>query len=45
MRLAMAYLKNHDRKKAKTLLEELCEKYSDDEMFVGQCRRILNQLK
>ena len=45
MRLAMAYLKNHDRKKAKTLLEELCEKYSDDDMFVGQCRRILDQLK
>lgn len=45
MRLAMAYLKKHDRKKAKALLEELCERYSDDPMFVGQCRRILNQLK
>ena len=45
MRLAMAYLKKHDRKKAKALLEALCERYSDDPMFVGQCRRILDQLK
>ena len=45
MRLAMAYLKIHDRKKARTLLKELSIRSADDEEFVAQCQKILNQLK
>ena len=45
MRLAMAYLKVHDRKKAKELLTELSSRFADDEEFSAQCNRILNQLK
>ena len=45
MRLAMAYLKIHDRKKAKTILKELSIRFADDEEFVAQCQKILNQLK
>ena len=45
MRLAMAYLKVHDRKKAKELLNELSSRFADDEEFSAQCNRILNQLK
>lgn len=45
MRLAMAYLKIHDRKKAKELLTELSARFADDEEFVAQCNKILNQLK
>lgn len=45
MRLAMAYLKEHDRKKAIELLSDMAERFSDDEEFGAQCRRILDQLK
>ena len=45
MRLAMAYLKIHDRKKAKEILTELSSRFADDEEFAAQCNRILNQLK
>lgn len=45
MRLAMAYLKTHDRKKAKEILAELSVRFADDEEFVAQCNKILNQLK
>lgn len=45
MRLALAYLKAHDRKKAEALLEELSERYAEDEEFAAQCRRILKQLE
>ena len=45
MRLAMAYLKVHDRAKAKELLIELTSRFADDEEFSAQCNRILNQLK
>lgn len=45
MRLAMAYLKVHDRTKAKELLIELSSRFADDEEFSAQCNRILNQLK
>ena len=45
MRLALAYIKDHDRKKAKKLLEELSERYAEDEEFAAQCHRILEQLK
>lgn len=45
MRLAMAYLKVHDRKKAKDILTELSARFADDEEFSAQCNRILNQLK
>ena len=45
MRLAMAYLKLHDRKQACKLLEEMTRRFADDEEFVAQCQLILNQLK
>lgn len=45
MRLAMAYLKIHDRKKARKMLTELSVRFADDEEFVAQCNKILNQLK
>lgn len=45
MRLAMAYLKVHDRTKAKDILTELSTRFADDEEFSAQCNRILNQLK
>lgn len=45
MRLTMAYLKIHDRKKAKEMLIELSQRYADDEAFAAQCHRILEQLK
>lgn len=44
MRLALAYLKIHDRKKAKEILAELSVRFADDEEFVAQCHKILNQL-
>ena len=45
MRLAMAYLKVHDRTKAKELLIELSSRFADDEEFSAQCDRIINELK
>lgn len=45
MRLALAYLKLHDRKKAKEILGELSVRFADDEEFAAQCQNILNQLK
>lgn len=45
MRLAMAYLKIHDRKKAKEILTELSVRFADDEEFSAQCTKILNLLK
>lgn len=45
MRLAMAYLKVHNRKKAKEILSEMSERFANDTEFVAQCRIILDQLK
>ena len=45
MRLAMAYLKIHDRKQARKILAELSIRFADDEEFTAQCNKILNQLK
>lgn len=45
MRLALAYLKLHDRKKAKEILDELSVRFAEDEEFAAQCLNILNQLK
>lgn len=44
MRLAMVYLKVHDREKAKALLSELSKRFADDKEFAAQCRKILKQL-
>lgn len=44
MRLALAYLKLHDRKKAKEILAELSVRFADDKEFAAQCCKILNQL-
>jgi len=45
MRLAMAYLKLHDRKQAIAVLEELTVRFADDAEFIAQCDRIIEQLK
>lgn len=45
MRLAMAYLKIHDRKKAKEVLTEMSRRFADDEEFMAQCREILKLLE
>lgn len=44
LRIALAYLKIHDRNKAKVWLADLIERFWDDEQFVAQCQRILNQI-
>lgn len=44
MRLAMVYLKVHDRDKAKAILTELSKRFADDTEFAAQCRKILEQL-
>ena len=44
MRLAMAYLKLHDKDKAIKTLEELSSRFHDDEDFVARCNKIINQL-
>ena len=43
MRLAMAYLKIHDRKRAKELLAELSSRFAEDKEFSAQCNKILVQ--
>ena len=45
MRLAMAYLKIHDHKRAKELLAELSSRFAEDKEFSAQCNKILDQLK
>lgn len=45
MRLAMAYLKLHQREKTITLLNELKKRFNFDEDFVGKCNKIINLLK
>lgn len=45
MRLAMAYLKIHDRKRAIDILTEMKSRFADDEQFSAQCQNILNLLK
>ncbi|MDE6772075.1 MAG: hypothetical protein K2J49_05690 [Muribaculaceae bacterium] len=45
MRLAMAYLKLHDRKQAIEVLTELSERFADDDFFASQCQRIIRQLE
>lgn len=45
MRLAMAYLRNHDRKKARKLLEEMAERFADDREFSAHCRQLLEQIR
>lgn len=45
MRLAMAYLKMHDRKKSKDMLTKLSIRFADDEEFKAQCEKIMGQLK
>lgn len=44
LRVALAYLKIHDRKQAGIWLEELIERFWDDEPFVAQCQKILDQI-
>ncbi len=45
MRLAMAYLKRHDRKNAIIVLTQLVRLYPDDEVFVNKCNSIIEKLK
>ncbi len=44
MQLAMAYLKLHDRNKAKDVLTELVSRFGEDEAFAAQCNLIIRQL-
>ncbi|MDE6008972.1 MAG: hypothetical protein K2G90_07155 [Muribaculaceae bacterium] len=43
--LAMAYLRTHQRAKAKNILNELEHRYADDEIFSEKCREILDFLR
>ena len=45
MRIALAYLKIHDRKETRKWLHDLKEKYASDVPFVKQCQKILNQIE
>lgn len=45
MTLAMAYLKLHDRRQARNLLDELKQQFSYDTQFVAQCDKVLNLIK
>ena len=45
MRVALAYLKIHNRKMARQWLVNLMERFADDAPFVAQCQRILDQIK
>ena len=45
MRLAMAYLKLHDKDKAVNTLEELAARFHDDEEFSARCNKIISQLE
>lgn len=45
MRLAMAYLKIHDKNKAVKTLQEMASRFHDDEDFVARCNKIIEQLK
>lgn len=45
MRLAMAYLKLHDKAKAVKILEELASRFHDDEEFTARCNKIISQLR
>lgn len=44
MTLAMAYLKIHDRKDCKKVLNSLIEQYPEDQAFVAQCQKILKRI-
>ena len=43
--LVMVYLKLHDRKQAKLVLNQLLEYYGDDEPFASDCKKILKQIQ
>lgn len=45
LRIAMVYLKLHDRKMARKTLNELKDRFGDDAIFVAQCDLILSQIK
>lgn len=44
MRVVLAYIKIHDRKKAEMWLEKLIERFWDDQLFVAQCQNILDKI-
>lgn len=45
MRLAMAYLALHERKQSCKILNELRQRFADDEIFVAKCDKILGQIE
>lgn len=45
MRLAMAYLKVHNKDKAVKTLKEMTSRFHNDEDFVARCNKIIEQLK
>lgn len=44
MRVALAYLKLHDREESRKWLQELIQRFWDYEPFVNQCQKILDQI-
>ncbi|MCH5224687.1 MAG: hypothetical protein J1D77_01765 [Muribaculaceae bacterium] len=44
LRIAIAYIKIHDRKEARIWLEKLIDRFWDDKPFVEQCQSILDQI-
>ena len=44
MTLAMAYLKMHDRKNCRMVLNQLMEEYPYDSKFVAQCEKVLKRI-
>ena len=44
MRIALAYLKLHDRKAARKWLKDLIQRFWDDKPFVAQCEQILDEI-
>lgn len=45
MRLAMAYVRLHDRRNAKKILTEMKTQFADDPAFTERCDMIISQLK
>ena len=44
LRVALAYLKIHNRDKTKEWLKNLIQKFSSDPTYVAQCQKILKQI-
>lgn len=45
LKLAMSYLKKHERSRAIKTLQNLKEEFSDDQFFVAKCDKLISQIK